>query len=147
MLPGASNAVREQVPWTIFTDPEVARCGLTEQDARERHPDDVQVTSWPLERVDRAQAEEDRRGFVKVVHRRNGEVLGAHIMAARAGEMIHEYVLAMDKGLNFGDLSGAIHVYPTYSTANQQIAAVYRVNSLLQSRSGKLVTSLARWIR
>ena len=90
---------------------------------------------------------EDRRGFIKVVHRRNGEVLGAHIMASRAGEMIHEYVLAMERHLNFGDLSGAIHVYPTYSTGNQQVAAVYRIGSLLESRTGKLVTGLARWIR
>ena len=100
-----------------------------------------------MERVDRAQTDEDRRGFIKVVHRRNGEVLGAHIMAARAGEMIHEYVLALEKGLNFGDLSGAIHVYPTYSVGNQQAAAVFRVGSLLESRRGKLVTSLARWVR
>jgi pyruvate/2-oxoglutarate dehydrogenase complex dihydrolipoamide dehydrogenase (E3) component len=147
LLPGSSSGVRDHVPWTIFTDPEVARCGMTEQEARERHGDDVRVATWPLERLDRAQTEEDRQGFIKVVHKRGGEILGAHIMAARAGEMISEYVLAMEKDLNFGDLSGAIHVYPTYSTGNQQIAAVYRVNGLLESRSGKLVTGLARWIR
>jgi pyruvate/2-oxoglutarate dehydrogenase complex dihydrolipoamide dehydrogenase (E3) component len=147
LLPGSSSGVRDQVPWTIFTDPEVARCGMTEQEARERHGDDVRVATWPLERLDRAQTEEDRQGFIKVVHKRGGEILGAHIMAARAGEMISEYVLAMEKDLNFGDLSGAVHVYPTYSTGNQQIAAVYRVNGLLESRSGKLVTGLAKWIR
>ena len=146
LFPGATSGQRAQVPWTIFTDPEVARCGLTEQQAREEH-DDVKICTWPLERVDRAQTDEDRRGMIKVVHRRNGEILGAHIMAARAGEMIHEYVLAMEKGLNFGDLSGAIHVYPTYSIGNQQAAAVFRVGSLLESRTGKLVTSLARWVR
>jgi pyruvate/2-oxoglutarate dehydrogenase complex dihydrolipoamide dehydrogenase (E3) component len=147
MLPGSTNGVRDHVPWTIFTDPEVARCGLTEQQARDKHGDEVRIASWPLERVDRAQAEEDRRGFIKVIHKAGGEVLGAHIMASRAGEMIHEYVLAMEKDLNFGDLSGAIHVYPTYSTGNQQIAAVFRVNSLLESGPGKLVTGIARWIR
>ena len=147
LLPGSTVGVKAQVPWTIFTDPEVARCGLTEREAREKYRDDVQICTWPLERVDRAQTDEDRRGFIKVIHRKHGEVLGAHIMAARAGEMIHEYILAMERGLNFGDLSGAIHVYPTYSTGNQQAAAVYRVTSLLESRAGKLVTGLARWIR
>jgi pyruvate/2-oxoglutarate dehydrogenase complex dihydrolipoamide dehydrogenase (E3) component len=147
LLPGSGGGLRAQVPWTIFTDPEVARCGLTEREARERHGDDVQVCTWPLTLVDRAQTEDDLAGFIKVVHRRQGEILGAHIMAARAGEMIHEYVLAMERGINFGDLSGAIHVYPTYSTGNQQAAAVYRISSLLESRAGRLVTGLARWIR
>src|SRR5919197_1714708 len=147
LLPGSSNGLRAQVPWTIFTDPEVARCGLTEQEAREKHGDDVKICTWPLERVDRAQTDEDRRGLIKGGHRRDGEVLGAHIMAARAGEIIHEYVLAIEHGLKFGDLSGDIHVYPTYSTGNQQIAAVYRINSLLESRVGKLVTRLAQRLR
>jgi pyruvate/2-oxoglutarate dehydrogenase complex dihydrolipoamide dehydrogenase (E3) component len=130
-----------------MADPEVARCGLTEREARERHGDDVRICTWPLELVDRAQTEDDRAGFIKVIHRRHGEILGAHIMAARAGEMIHEYVLAMERGINFGDLSGAIHVYPTYSSGNQQAAVVYRISSLLESRAGRLVTGLARWIR
>lgn len=147
LLPGQTGGLRAQVPWTIFTDPEVARCGLTEKEARDRQGNDVQVTTWPLERVDRGQTDDDRRGFIKVVHTHGGEVLGAHIMAARAGEMIHEFVLAMEKQLNFGDLCSAIHVYPTYSMGNLQASLVYRLNSLLQSRHGKLVTSLARWIR
>jgi pyruvate/2-oxoglutarate dehydrogenase complex dihydrolipoamide dehydrogenase (E3) component len=147
LLPGSSKGLRAQVPWTIFTDPEVARCGLTEQQARQRHGDAVEVWSWPLERIDRAQTEVDRRGFIKVVYRRGGEVLGAHIMAARAGEMIHEYILAMEKGLKFGDLSGAMHVYPTYSIGNQQAAAAFKVSSLLGSRLFRLLLDLARWWR
>ncbi len=147
LLPGRGNGVLEHVPWTIFTDPEVARVGLTEPEARERHAQDVQVTRWPIERIDRAQAEEDRRGFIKVVHKSGGEMLGAHIVAARAGEMIHEFVLAMERGLSFGDLSAAMHVYPTYSIGTQQVAAAYRVNSLLHSAAGRLITSAARWTR
>ena len=103
LLPGSSNGLRAQVPWTIFTDPEVARCGLTEQEARDRHGDQVRVATWPLERVDRAQAEEDRRGFIKVVHKRNGEVLGAHIMAARAArpELAPELRACVDKAARY----------------------------------------------
>lgn len=147
LLPGHSTGVLEQVPWTIFTDPEVARVGLTELEARQRHGADVEVTRWPIERIDRAQTDEDRHGFIKVVHRANGEILGAHIVAARAGEMIHEYVLAMDRGLKFGDLSGAMHVYPTYSVGNQQAAAAWRVGSLLEGVTGKLINVATRLAR
>jgi pyruvate/2-oxoglutarate dehydrogenase complex dihydrolipoamide dehydrogenase (E3) component len=147
LFPGNGTGVLEQVPWTIFTDPEVARVGLTEPEARERHGDEVQVTRWPIERIDRAQAEEDRHGFIKVIHKSGGEILGAHIVAGRAGEMIHEFVLAMDRGLKFGDLSGAMHVYPTYSLGNQQAAVSWRVNNLVKSTAGRLLTTAARWTR
>jgi pyruvate/2-oxoglutarate dehydrogenase complex dihydrolipoamide dehydrogenase (E3) component len=147
LFPGNGTGVLEQVPWTIFTDPEVARVGLTEPEARERHDGEVQVTRWPIERIDRAQAEEDRHGFIKVIHKSGGEILGAHIVAGRAGEMIHEFVLAMDRGLKFGDLSGAMHVYPTYSLGNQQAAVSWRVNNLVKSTAGRLLTTAARWTR
>jgi pyruvate/2-oxoglutarate dehydrogenase complex dihydrolipoamide dehydrogenase (E3) component len=147
LFPGNGTGVLEQVPWTIFTDPEVARVGLTEPEARERHDGEVQVTRWPIERIDRAQAEEDRHGFIKVIHKSGGEILGAHIVAGRAGEMIHEFVLAMDRGLKLGDLSGAMHVYPTYSVGNQQAAVSWRVDNLVKSTAGRLLTTAARWTR
>ena len=147
LLPGKGVGVLDRVPWTIFTDPEVARAGLTEPEARERHGDEVRVTHWPNERIDRAQTEEDRRGFIKVIHKPNGEILGVHIVAERAGEMIHEFILAMERGIKLGDLSGVIHVYPTYSTGTQQAAVAYRVDSLLESLPGRLITAAARWTR
>jgi pyruvate/2-oxoglutarate dehydrogenase complex dihydrolipoamide dehydrogenase (E3) component len=147
LFPGNGTGVLEQVPWTIFTDPEVARVGLTEPEARERHDGEVQVTRWPIERIDRAQAEEDRHGFIKVIHKSGGEILGAHIVAGRAGEMIHEFVLAMDRGLKLSDLSGAMHVYPTYSVGNQQAAVSWRVDNLVKSTAGRLLTTAARWTR
>jgi pyruvate/2-oxoglutarate dehydrogenase complex dihydrolipoamide dehydrogenase (E3) component len=60
--------------------------------------------------VDRAQAESDRRGFVKLVYRSNGTVVGAHIVAARVGEMIQEVSLAIEQRMKLQDLAGAIHV-------------------------------------
>jgi pyruvate/2-oxoglutarate dehydrogenase complex dihydrolipoamide dehydrogenase (E3) component len=147
LLPGKGTGVVEHVPWTIFTDPEVARAGLTEPEARRRHGHEVRVARWPLERVDRAQAEEDRRGFIKVIHKPNGEILGGHIVAGRAGEMIQELVLAMEHGLKLGDLSGTIHVYPTYSVGVQQAAVAWRVENLLESTPGRLLAAAARWTR
>ena len=82
--------------------------------------------------------------FVKLVHRRDGTLLGATIVAERAGETIHEWILALDRGLKVGDLANAIHVYPTYSTASWQAAAAFRVEQLLSGTSGRVVRGLAR---
>ena len=140
LFPGASKGVAESVPWTTFTDPEVARAGPTEAEARNKYRDgDVGVRFVPMERVDRAVTESDTAGFIKVVHRKNGTVLGATVVAERAGEAVHEWVLAISNRLKMSDLAGTIHVYPTYSIANQQLASAYSVESFLNSRAGKLL--------
>ena len=139
--------VAEQVPWITFTDPEVAHVGFTEDQARLQFGDDVMTCDWPMTQVDRARVEGDTAGFIRLVHRKNGTLLGATIVAERAGEMIHEFILAKDRGLKVGDLANAIHVYPTYSTAVMQAAAVIRVERLLSGASGRVVRSLARLMR
>jgi pyruvate/2-oxoglutarate dehydrogenase complex dihydrolipoamide dehydrogenase (E3) component len=147
MLPGAAKGVTDLVPWTTFTDPEVAHIGLHEQQARELHGDNVAVCDWPLSRVDRARTESDTTGFVKIVHKKDGSVLGATIVAARAGEMIHEWAIALAHGLKVGDIAEVIHVYPTYSMASMQAAVDVRVSRLLSGTSGRLIRSLAHLIR
>jgi pyruvate/2-oxoglutarate dehydrogenase complex dihydrolipoamide dehydrogenase (E3) component len=150
LFPGSSTGIRAHVPWTVFTDPEVAHCGLSERDARKKFPgdDSVRVARWRLDHLDRAITDQDLRGFIKVVHRPNGEVLGAQIVAARAGEIVHEFSLAIDQRIKLGDLASSIHVYPTYATGVQQLAAELRLNSLAASRTVKLarrLASLRRW--
>ena len=147
LLLGASKGVTDLVPWTTFTDPEVAHIGLTEDQAREKFGDAVMTCQWPMEKVDRARAEGDTAGFLKLIHKKDGTLLGATIVAARAGEMIHEWIVALDRGLKVGDLANAIHVYPTYSTASMQAAAAIRVSQLLSSTSGRVVRSLVRLMR
>jgi len=147
LLPGSSKGVTDLVPWTTFTDPEVAHVGLTESQAREKSGDDVMTCEWPMTRVDRARAEGDTAGFIKLVHKHDGSLLGATIVAGRAGEMIHEWIVALHEGIKVGDVSNAIHVYPTYSVAGMQAAAAIRVNRLLSGRSGQVVRGLARLMR
>lgn len=137
LLPGASKGVTDLVPWTTFTDPEVAHIGLTEAQARERHGGEVHTCDWPMARVDRARAEGDTAGFIKVVHQSDGRVLGATIVAGCAGEMITEWIVALDRDLKVGDLANVIHVYPTYSTVSMQAAAHIRVQQLLAGTSGE----------
>lgn len=109
------------VPWCTFTDPEVARVGLTEEEAVEQHGEDgVRVDRFSFEDQDRAVIEAKNRGMVKLVYRKKWlgvELVGAHIVGPSAGEIIHEYVLAMNNGVPPSGISGTIHVYPTVSQA------------------------------
>lgn len=146
-LPGSTGGVLNQVPWATFTDPEVAHSGLTEAQARSEFGGAVMVGNWPLDRVDRALAEGDTEGFVKLVHKRNGALLGATIVAPRAGEMIQEWSLAMERGLKMGDLARSTHIYPTFATASLQAAAHIRVEQLLTGASGRVIRGLARLAR
>jgi pyruvate/2-oxoglutarate dehydrogenase complex dihydrolipoamide dehydrogenase (E3) component len=147
LLPRASKGVTDRVPWTTFTDPEVAHVGLSEEEARKRFGNTVMTCEWPMERVDRARAEGRKAGFVKLVHKKDGALLGVTIVAAVAGEMIHEWIVALERGLKVGDLANIIHVYPTYSTASMQAAADVRVAELLSGTSGRIVRGLSRLMR
>jgi pyruvate/2-oxoglutarate dehydrogenase complex dihydrolipoamide dehydrogenase (E3) component len=117
---------------------------MTEDEARARHGSGVRVYTLPLARVDRAQAEEDRHGLIKLIYRPGGTILGAHIVAARAGEMIQEVISAMDQGKTLRHLASSIHVYPTYSVGVQQAAAFALEQSLFGGVLGRLIQLLTR---
>jgi pyruvate/2-oxoglutarate dehydrogenase complex dihydrolipoamide dehydrogenase (E3) component len=144
LLPGAACAVLDYVPWATFTDPEVAHAGMTEAQAREKFGDRVQVCTWPMNRVDRALTDADTSGFTKLVYKRDGTILGVTIASGRAGETIHEWILALDQGLKISDVVKSIHIYPTYSIAGQQAAFHIWVEQLLAGASGKIIKALAR---
>src|SRR5262249_35979741 len=90
-----------------------------------------------MDHTDRAICENDTDGFIKVITTKDGTLLGATIVAARAGEAITEFVLAMKHNLKLTDLAAAIHVYPTYSTAVQQLAAEFAVHKTISGISGR----------
>jgi pyruvate/2-oxoglutarate dehydrogenase complex dihydrolipoamide dehydrogenase (E3) component len=143
LLPGSSTGFEEWVPWTTFTDPEVAHVGLAEIQAREKHGNLVRVARWDMAQIDRAVAENNRDGFIKIVHHKDGTVLGATIVAERAGEAITEFVQALKHGLKMRDLSSVMHVYPTYSTAVQRLAGDVVMDDFLTSLTGRLVRSFS----
>jgi pyruvate/2-oxoglutarate dehydrogenase complex dihydrolipoamide dehydrogenase (E3) component len=147
LLPGSASGISDVVPWVTFTDPEVAHVGLTEQAAQARHGYRIQVHRWELGKVDRAVCENDAAGFLKVITNQDGTILGASMVAARAGETIVELVVAMKNKMKIADLAGTIHPYPTYSTAVQQMAADITVEHLLSGASGKLIRGLSRAVR
>ncbi|MBI5562318.1 MAG: FAD-dependent oxidoreductase [Deltaproteobacteria bacterium] len=100
------------VPRVTFTDPELAAVGLTEAEARERHGS-VRVYRYDFKDVDRAVIDGNAKGMVKVVCGRRERILGAHILGPHAGELIHEYALAMRAGIPATEISKTIHAYPT----------------------------------
>ena len=139
LLPFSKKINYSVVPWTTFCDPEVARCGLTEAEAREKYGD-VDVFTLDQTDVDRAVAEGETRGFSKVIASPwRGKILGVHLVGANAGEVIHEYVLAMQEGIPLRKLSRMMHVYPTYSTGVWRIAAKW-------ISEGTLVQTLRKFI-
>jgi pyruvate/2-oxoglutarate dehydrogenase complex dihydrolipoamide dehydrogenase (E3) component len=144
LLPGSSSGVSSIVPRVTFTDPEVAHVGATESQLRATQRDGIQVHRWDMGKVDRAICEDDQSGFLKIIAKPDGTILGATLVAARAGDAIVELIVAMKQGMKAGDLSGTIHPYPTYSTAIQLMAADITLAHLLSGTSGKLVRGLSR---
>jgi pyruvate/2-oxoglutarate dehydrogenase complex dihydrolipoamide dehydrogenase (E3) component len=138
LLPGSSKGVREWVPWTTFTEPEVAHAGLMESEAREKYGDAVSVTDWPMNKVDRARAEVDTRGVVHLVHK-GSKLLGVTIVAERAGELIHEWIVALEHGVSVRDLTTSIHVYPTYARSTVKAGGALLQKELLQGRWSGLI--------
>jgi pyruvate/2-oxoglutarate dehydrogenase complex dihydrolipoamide dehydrogenase (E3) component len=117
------------VPWCTYTDPELARVGLSETDAR-AHGIVHRVYRFPFEDVDRARADGETEGFAKLVTDPRGRLLGAAIVGADAGELIAECVLAIEKRMKAADLSAAIHTYPTRSQIARRAADQRRKESL-----------------
>jgi pyruvate/2-oxoglutarate dehydrogenase complex dihydrolipoamide dehydrogenase (E3) component len=147
LLPGSSPGMTDLVPWVTFTDPEVAHIGLSEKEAIAEFGRGTRVHRWSMDRVDRAVCENDTSGFIKIITKEEGPIVGATIIAARAGESIVELIIAMKEKLKLSELAGAIHPYPTYSTAVQQMAADIAVDDLLSGISGKVVRALSRMAR
>lgn len=114
------------IPWCTFTDPEVARVGLSESEARERGIA-YDVTCYGVDDLDRAIADEEARGQVKVLTVPGKDrILGVTICASHAGEMIAEFVAAMKHGIGLNKILGTIHVYPTFSEANKLAAGAWK---------------------
>jgi pyruvate/2-oxoglutarate dehydrogenase complex dihydrolipoamide dehydrogenase (E3) component len=114
--------IAELVPWCTFTDPELAHAGLTIAEAEARHGDDVDVWRVDLDHNDRLRTDAEAGGAIVVVTAKD-RIVGAHVLAPGAGEIIHELALAIDRRLDIDDLAGLVHVHPTVSTGIGMLAA------------------------
>ncbi len=127
------------IPWATFTDPQVARVGLNEMDAQEKNIA-YEVTRYAIDDLDRAIADGEAHGFVKVLTRPggSGKILGVTIVGYHASELISEFVLAMKHGLSLKKIMGTIHIYPTLAEANKFAASEWQKKHAPQG--------LLRWV-
>ena len=114
------------IPWATFIDPEVARVGLNEQEAKEKNIA-YEVTKYGIDDLDRAIADSEAHGFVKVLTVPGKDtILGVTIVGTHAGDLLAEYVLAMKHGLGLNKILGTIHTYPTLAEANKYAAGDWK---------------------
>ena len=117
------------IPWTTFTDPEVARVGLSEKDAIVAGIE-YEVSHFEMEELDRAIADGETKGFIRVITPKGKDkILGVTIVSANAGELLAEYVLAMKYKIGLNKILGTIHSYPTMAEANKYVAGVWKKNN------------------
>lgn len=146
LVPVARKKVNYRVvPWCTFTDPEAARVGLTPDEAEKVHKQ-VRIIKLPWADIDRAQAEGETVGFIKLVLAgKKDEIVGAHLVGARAGEMLGELSLAMQHNLTVHDILNTIHAYPTMNTGIQQTVFAAYLKSTEIASNRKIIRMISNF--
>ncbi len=132
------------IPWSTYTDPELANVGMTEADARKANIA-LNVLRWPYGENDRAQAERKTAGLIKVITNAKGRILGAGIAGAGAGEMINLWALAISKNMSVRDIAGYVPPYPTMTEIGKRAAVSFYTPQTRKPFVRKLVGWLARF--
>ena len=134
------------IPWATFTDPEVARVGLNEKDAKIQNIL-YEVTTYDIDDLDRAITDSEAHGFIKVLTVPNKDkILGVTIVGRHAGDLIAEYILAMKYGLGMNKILATIHIYPTLSEANKYVAGNWKKEHL-PTFAIKMLEKFHKWRR
>jgi pyruvate/2-oxoglutarate dehydrogenase complex dihydrolipoamide dehydrogenase (E3) component len=136
------RARHDHVPRVTYTDPEIAHVGLTEAEAREGLGDRLEVHRAPFAENDRARAERETEGLVKLVTCSRGRIRGVSIAGPHAGELIGLWALAVSKGLRVKDVAGHVAPYPTLGEASKRAAGAYFAPRLFESALVKRVVRL-----
>jgi dihydrolipoamide dehydrogenase len=134
------------IPWATFTDPEVARVGLSEIEAKEKNID-VDVTRYGIDDLDRAIADNEAKGFVKVLTAKGSDrVLGCTIVGYHASDLITEFVSAMKHNIGLNKILGTIHIYPTLSEANKYAAGEWK-RANVSEKTLQWLSRFHQWMR
>jgi len=134
----------DDIPWALFTDPEVGHIGMTEGEARAKIGDKVRTYKVEMHDVDRAVVDRASQGFVKFVCDSKGKLLGAHALCANASTLIEEIVLARKKGMKIGELAQLVSAYPSLADSIGKTASLY-YQDLQTSMLGTLARGIAAW--
>ena len=134
------------VPWCTYVDPEIAHVGVGEKEAKQKNIEyDLFVV--PLEDVDRAVVESEDAGFAKILTAKGSDkILGAIIVAPHAGDLLHEFVLAMKAGIGLGAIASTIHAYPTFAELARKAGDKYN-RTRLTPRAKRIFTWLYKRAR
>ena len=144
LFPGRSRVRYDDIPWALFTDPEVGHIGMTEREARAKFGDSVRTYKVEMNDVDRAVVDRTTQGFVKFVCDAKGKILGAHALSSNASTLIEEIVLARKKGMKIGEVAQLVSAYPSLADSVQKTASLY-YQDLQTSWVGRLGRRIAAW--
>ena len=127
-----------KIGWCTYTDPEVASIGLNEKRAKK---DSIEYRLWEesFANNDRAQAEGETKGKIKLLVSPGGKLLGCQIIGAHAGELIHEWVIAVEGGVKLSAIAGAVHIYPTISEISKRVAGKIFAEKIFSDRSRSIL--------
>jgi pyruvate/2-oxoglutarate dehydrogenase complex dihydrolipoamide dehydrogenase (E3) component len=145
LFPFPRKASYATVPWVTYTDPEVARVGLTEQEAQERF-DRVKTYRYPFADLDRAIVDGHTEGFIKIVTRKNGRIVGATVLGSGAGDLILPVVMAMNGRMKISKLSHVVYPYPTMVEGVKRAADSY-YREQFAGRTGEWLRKVVRWLK
>ena len=131
------------IPWCSYTDPEIAHVGYTVEQAQEKFGEKkIKILKWEYNENDRAQAERKTNGLIKISTLKNGKILGASIVGASAGEMIHIWALAVAKNMKVSDIAGYVAPYPTLSEIGKRAATSFYIPATKNPKIRKIIKFL-----
>jgi len=136
-----SKANYSAMPWVTYTQPELGHVGLDEVAARKKHGD-ITVLRWPFSENDRARAEGETNGLVKVITTKKGLILGASIVGPHAGELIQIWALALSQKMKIGAIASMVSPYPTLGEVSKRAAGSFYTASLFSEKTKKIVRFL-----
>ncbi|MDA1099390.1 MAG: FAD-dependent oxidoreductase [Proteobacteria bacterium] len=139
-----AKAKQTAIPWVTYTDPELAHVGLHEDQARAQ-AGEIRILRFPFAENDRAQAERDTTGLIKIVTAKNGRVLGVSMVGPHAGELIQPWVMAVAQSLKIGAMAGVIWPYPTFGEVGHRAAGSYFIPKLFTDRTRAMVKFLSKF--
>ena len=141
-----AKARQDHIPWATYTDPELAQVGLTEEQAREEHGRRLTVARFDFHENDRAQAQGETTGLIKVMVAR-GRPVGASIVGAGAGDLIGVWALALANRLRMSQIAGMVAPYPTLGEVSKRAAGAYFAPRLFENaKLGRAVRTVQRWL-
>lgn len=141
ILPIKKTVNYKNTAWCTFTSPEFARAGLSEEEAKKTNKN-IKVYNYSFDSLDRAKTKENDIGEIKIICDKKGRILGAHILAERAGEIISEVQTLKTLNISLAKLQGVIHPYPTYSDSLRQIAQKVYLDQILENPIIKIIKKI-----